>query len=112
MKYFLIAAVAATTMFAVNAPASAATVSCTIPNSVSCKVTSTKGFKRVWVQSTQGFGILADKHYNTCPKTVTIGWDSAYHGDVKYRECKFAGLAPVGAGVKPGLQGGNFRVSQ
>ncbi|PSB55578.1 hypothetical protein [Chamaesiphon polymorphus] len=67
--------------FAIGSVANAApTVNCTIPNNVSCDISSSKGIKSVKIQSNTPLGTidLVNKNYDNCPKSVTVTWDSAY----------------------------------
>lgn len=85
----LFAAVAATSLMApvANAAkfkavgnAASATINCTVPNHVKCKIHSAKGIKSVKIQSNTGQGTIyvVNKTYRNCPKNVTVTWDSAY----------------------------------
>jgi hypothetical protein len=75
--------------------ARAATMSCTVPNNVSCKITSAKGLKSVLIKAgaAQDNVALVDKSYNGCPKQVTVTWDSAFQmGSKKIVECTSMGI--------------------
>ena len=70
--------------------ARAAGINCTIPNNVSCKITSAKGIKSVLIKAgaAQGNVVLVNKSYNACPKQVTVTWDSAFQmGSKSIGEC-------------------------
>lgn len=75
-----------------NAPP---TRSCTVPNHVSCKIADADGIARVVVRDNnagltsdgQGGYVyfplnIVDKSFTGCPTNVTVGYDSAYSGDV------------------------------
>jgi hypothetical protein len=66
--------------FAVMPAAGGAQISCSVPNHVSCTITSAKGLKSVKILSSTPQGTIAvvDKTYRSCPKTVQVSWDSAY----------------------------------
>ncbi|WP_245396445.1 hypothetical protein [Jiella sonneratiae] len=87
---------AATLTDASRSQASAATsMSCTIPNSVSCTITSTKGLRSVLIKANTPLGVidLVNKTYRGCPKSVKVSWDSAYHSSsTKFVECASAKL--------------------
>jgi hypothetical protein len=73
----------------------AASMTCTVPNNVSCKIMSTKGLKSVLIKAgaAQDNVALVDKSYNGCPKQVTVTWDSAYQmGSKKIVECSSMGI--------------------
>lgn len=77
-------------MKAAVSPARAAGINCTIPNNVSCKITSAKGIKSVLIKAgaAQGNVVLVNKSYNACPKQVTVTWDSAFQmGSKSIAEC-------------------------
>ena len=77
----IVGSAAATQLKAVSTTRSA-NMTCTIPNNVSCNITSAKGIKSVLIKAG------ADKSYNGCPKQVTVTWDSAYHaGSKQIVEC-------------------------
>jgi hypothetical protein len=81
----------ATQMKVSTLPSRSATVSCTVPNNVSCKISSIKGIKSVLIKAgaAQGAVELVDKTYNGCPTQVTVAWDSAYEmGSKTIVECK------------------------
>jgi hypothetical protein len=91
--------------FAIGSVANAApTINCTIPNSVSCDISSPNGIQSVNIQANNPFGDpinLVDKNYSGCPTSVTVGWDSAYKAsDTNIVECK---------GVSGGGSGGGAR---
>jgi len=76
-------------MKAVNT-ARAASMTCTVPNNVSCNISSAKGIKSVLIKAgaAQGNVALVNKSYNSCPKQVTVTWDSAYQmGSKSIVEC-------------------------
>ncbi len=101
MKIVILSSAAVLAALYMAVPASAASVSCSIPNAVSCTVTSSKGLQRVWAVSTSGYGVITSKTFHNCPKSVTIGWDSNYQANVQYRECSVARgftLKPSGGG--------------
>jgi hypothetical protein len=79
-----------------TAPArSGASISCSIPNNVVCTITSQKGLKKVVIKSNtpQGTVNLVNKTYYSCPKSVTVSWDSAYHSSSnQFTECSGAKL--------------------
>lgn len=84
-----------------TAPAAAAggntTVSCTIPNSVSCQVSDPDGIASVRVtMDWKGTTVdLVDESF-ACQTQVAVSWDSAYHADeILVEDC--AG-PPVGGG--------------
>ncbi len=65
-------------------------MSCSVPNSVVCTVTSFKGLKEVEVFSNTPQGVIkvVDKSYRNCPTSVKVGWDSAYQmSSKKIVEC-------------------------
>lgn len=86
-----VAGIAGAAQFKVaTSPTRAATMSCTVPNNVSCKITSAKGVKSVLIKAgaSQDNVALVDKSYNGCPKQVTVTWDSAFQmGSKKIVEC-------------------------
>lgn len=85
----------ATQMKAATSTARSATISCTVPNNVSCKITSTNGLKSVLIKAgaAQDNVALVDKSYNGCPKQVTVTWDSAYQmGSKTIVECTSMGI--------------------
>jgi hypothetical protein len=68
----------------------AAGINCTIPNNVSCQISSAKGIKSVLIKAgaAQGNVVLVNKSYNSCPKQVTVTWDSAFQmGSKSIAEC-------------------------
>lgn len=70
-------------------------INCTIPNNVSCKITSAKGLKAVLIKAgaAQDYVALVNKTYNGCPKQVTVTWDSAFQmGSKLITECTSMGL--------------------
>ncbi|WP_457940464.1 hypothetical protein [Mesorhizobium sp. 10J20-29] len=79
-----------------SAPASAgAAIHCTIPNAVSCTVSSQKGVRSVKITANtpQGTINLVNKRYNSCPKSVKVSWDSAFQAaSTKIVECGNLGL--------------------
>ena len=80
---------------AVSPVSRAASMSCTIPNNVSCKITSAKGLKSVLIKAgaAQDHVALVDKSYNGCPKQVTVTWDSAFQmGSKQIVECASMGI--------------------
>ena len=85
----IVGSAAATQLKAVSTTRSA-NMTCTIPNNVSCNITSAKGIKSVLIKAgaDQSYVELVDKSYNGCPKQVTVTWDSAYHaGSKQIVEC-------------------------
>jgi len=56
------------------------TMNCTVPNHIKCTISSSKGIKRVKIQSNTGQGTInvVNKTYRSCPKSVSVSWDSAY----------------------------------
>ncbi len=60
-------------------------IKCSVPNNVKCTVSSSKGIKRVKIQSNTAQGVInvVNKSYSGCPKQVTVGWDSAYPASKK-----------------------------
>ena len=86
---------AAAQMKAATPTARAASMTCTIPNNVSCKITSNKGVKSVLIKASaaQDNVALVNKSYNGCPKQVTVTWDSAFQmGSKKIVECTSMGF--------------------
>jgi hypothetical protein len=86
---------AATQMKAATSTARAASMTCTVPNNVSCKITSTKGLKSVLIKAgaDQDHVALVNKSYNGCPKQVTVTWDAAFQmGSKRIVECTSMGL--------------------
>lgn len=80
---------------AVSTASRAASMTCTIPNNVSCKITSTKGVKSVLIKAgaAQNHVALVSKSYNGCPRQVTVTWDSAYQmGSKQIVECASMGI--------------------
>ena len=78
-----------------TAPASAATINCTVPNAVSCKIQSSKGIQSVKILSNTGQGpiYVVNKSYRSCPKQVTVSWDSAFPAsNTNIKECKIGGI--------------------
>lgn len=68
-----------------------ATMNCTVPNHVKCTISSSKGIKFVKIQANTGQGpiYLVNKSYRSCPKNVTVSWDSAYNAsNQQIGECK------------------------
>ena len=100
-RFMLAAALAAN--FAIPAiPAlAAANVSCSVPNHVSCTVTSNRGLQRVrfMVDTPQGEMAIVDESYRNCPREVKVHYDSAFNvHDRDIRECR--GIVGGGGGLK------------
>ncbi|MBD2165180.1 hypothetical protein H6G04_12295 [Calothrix membranacea FACHB-236] len=76
------------------------TVNCTVPNSVSCNISSSKGIRSVRIQANTPLGTidLVNKSYSNCPTSVTVGWDSAYQSSSQ----KIVECSSVGGSGKPG----------
>ena len=60
--------------------AAGASMNCSIPNNVVCTISSAKGLKSVKITANtpQGTINLVNKSYHSCPKQVTVSWDSAF----------------------------------
>lgn len=74
---------------AANATRGGASINCSVPNNVVCTITSQKGVKSVKITANtpQGTINLVNSNYN-CPKSVQVGWDSAYQAaSTKVVEC-------------------------
>lgn len=81
--------------FKAVATTAGATMNCTVPNSVKCTISSAKGIKFVKIQANTGQGpiYLVNKSYRSCPKNVTVSWDSAYNASNKQiGECSLGKL--------------------
>ncbi len=88
---------------AIESVANAApTVNCTIPNNVSCDISSSKGIKSVKFENkTQ---VLVNESYANCPTSVTVTWDSAYHSS-SHDIVECAGISGGGGGSGSGKPG-------
>ncbi|AFY91689.1 hypothetical protein [Chamaesiphon minutus] len=95
--------------FAIGSVAQADVVSnCTIPASVSCNISSSKGIKSVKIQTQGSSGpvYIVNKSYPNCPNSVTVGWDSAYQvSDKEIVEC--SGVSGGGSGGGSGSGSGS-----
>lgn len=87
----LLAPVSHAAKFKAVSKAAGAAMNCTVPNHVKCTISSSKGIKFVKIQANTGQGqiYLVNKSYRSCPKNVTVSWDSAYSASNKQiGECK------------------------
>lgn len=91
----LLAPVSHAAKFKAVSKAAGATMNCTVPNHVKCTISSSKGIKFIKIQANTGQGpvYLVNKSYRSCPKNVTVSWDSAYQASNKQiGECSLGKL--------------------
>lgn len=67
--------------FAAGGGQAAANVNCSVPNHVVCTVTSNKGIASVkfFINHNGSQLPIVNKSYRSCPKSVQVSYDSAYH---------------------------------
>jgi sorbitol-specific phosphotransferase system component IIBC len=107
-KLVFVSLISSATLFgtlAIGSIAKAApTVNCSIPNSVKCNISSSKGIKSVKIQTQGPSGpvYIVNESYQSCPLSVTVQWDSAYQASAtEIVECQNVAGGGSGRTGKP-----------